>query len=629
MQEDFKHGSYIITQPGTYLLGEDIIFHPNGHLGLDQTQPETYLFPTKEQLAEGGKYSGPEFSLGFFAALVIAANDVTIDLMGHRIEQSPEHALMQRFYAHIETASSPFPPGAGPGAFSTPETFVSVENITIRNGILGRSSHHSIHGNRCERVSIVDMKLVDFEVAGISLNTASNVKVQNVDILNSRRDVPVNGRFSNAIYGLRTATVLLDLDEALQSTAVVKSAVETLRASVWPVIANVSKGEPVKHALFQTLTKGLPDGSLVAGLVFHPIVHVGDFLHAHQHDVYSTDITIDSVRISNLSVAPIEIAALRKIPEETESAGGYEANQVHDNAGAVLDIDTIRNPSTGKYVSNPLADLQCAMAIYKFECLGPDAYNLTGPVPRCLEKEGSEVLLKRNKISESVLLWAQGMIGFDELFASHRYALVPNFDYMFHFNKGVVGVKLDGVATASMKNVIISNLENHATLQERSIVFQGEAGYRGFDSRALAISNSVQVEGEATARSIYSNQGSTVYAVDVRNNSTGTVLKLEEAALPTSNAVLDGVLPANDPIFARSGCPFAAAQNSGSDADTTAYQTAVYALVATQIFTLFLLALGAYCVCSNSSLSHTKHKANAFKPIEELTPQDSNAVVLS
>jgi len=56
--------------------------------------------------------------LGFFAAIIIETNDVTIDLNGFEIKQSHSFYLRQRFYAHIELGSAPFVPRVGPHDFS-------------------------------------------------------------------------------------------------------------------------------------------------------------------------------------------------------------------------------------------------------------------------------------------------------------------------------------------------------------------------------------------------------------------------------------------------------------------------------------------------------------------------------
>ena len=90
-------------------------------------------------------YAENEFGLGFFAALVIAADDVTLYLNGHTIEQSAGHALMQRFFAVIELANSPFIPGAGPAQFVSDggNAYTAANNVNIFGpGTIGRSSHH-------------------------------------------------------------------------------------------------------------------------------------------------------------------------------------------------------------------------------------------------------------------------------------------------------------------------------------------------------------------------------------------------------------------------------------------------------------------------------------------------------
>ena len=40
----------------------------------------------------------------------------------------------------------------------------------IKNGTLGKSSHHGIHGNNMSNILIENLLIEDFEVAGIALN---------------------------------------------------------------------------------------------------------------------------------------------------------------------------------------------------------------------------------------------------------------------------------------------------------------------------------------------------------------------------------------------------------------------------------------------------------------------------
>lgn len=603
-QSDFANGSYIIDAPGTYVLVEDVTFHPNGHLAFDAAQPEAYLFPTAAQRADGAKYSGDAFTLGFFAAVVIQSDNVVLDLNGHRLEQSELHALMQRFFAIVEIANAPFPPGKGPAAFSDKESFKKATGVVIRNGTMGRSSHHSIHGNDCEQVSLLNLTLRDFEVAGIALNRAKFVVVDNVDVVNSRQDIPVSGRFSQAIFALRAATVQLKLDNTLEAYAEVQSAVESLRASVARVVSSVTAGAEVEDRLFRSLTRGLPDGSLLAGIMFHPLFHVGAFLKDEEHEHGASQISLSSVRISNLSAAPVEVAAL-VLQEE----GG---DSVHDNVGAIFDVDTIRDPISEAYVPNPLANLQLALAQYAIEC-----DTLATGIPKCLEDEATKALLMRNTIDQSIIDWCLGKFTFSGLLARTRYEIVADHDYMFHFNKGVVGVKLDGVVTANLAGVDVSHLENHATRGQRSVFFQRKGRYFGFGTRAYAISSSVNVTGKVGAEECFSEHGADVIAVDLRHNSTKAVLEIDAIRVPTEKYSRLGRLPIKDPIFRRSGCPFGSPASTEGNQDSSAgFEVAFYTLLATQLCSLVALS-----VCAFQLFKPTTGK----RGVEEEAPQKQSS----
>ena len=70
---------------------------------------------------------------------------------------------MQRFFALIELANTPFIPKTGPANFG--DTISPANNVIIKNGTLSLSSHHSIHGNNNDKIYIHDIIFKDFEVA--------------------------------------------------------------------------------------------------------------------------------------------------------------------------------------------------------------------------------------------------------------------------------------------------------------------------------------------------------------------------------------------------------------------------------------------------------------------------------
>ena len=193
---DVAEGTLIIDTPGVYSLCEDITFNPNPPL--DTVSPADAFNPIKY----GGLYDENSFGLGFFAAIAITADDVTLFLNGHTLEQSKGHALMQRFYANIELNSSPFIPKTGPAQFvGEGDEFRAPSNIQILGpGTLGRSSHHGIHGNNNKNVQISNITFQDFEVAAVSINNVDGLVISENEIVQNRHDVPVSGIFSGAHF---------------------------------------------------------------------------------------------------------------------------------------------------------------------------------------------------------------------------------------------------------------------------------------------------------------------------------------------------------------------------------------------------------------------------------------------
>ena len=109
--KDFVAGTLIISRPGRYVLAEDISFRPNSVSG-DSTTPEDLspsqilgcCNPLSDQLkSNGGPYDDAAYGLGFFSAIAVVTDNVEIDLNCYILEQSEEHALMQRFFPSLSS----------------------------------------------------------------------------------------------------------------------------------------------------------------------------------------------------------------------------------------------------------------------------------------------------------------------------------------------------------------------------------------------------------------------------------------------------------------------------------------------------------------------------------------------
>ncbi len=183
--EHFADGTLRILSPGLYCLTSDIVFNPTANAANPWFPDDHDAYPGSKSLDSGA------FALGFFAAITVETSNVIIDLLSHSISMHFDFYLQQRFYSHIEIANTPFMPDAGPAFFG--RSFVNVQNITVRHGQLGLSSHHGIHSNNASNVVIHDLTIRDFEVGGIQLNGFHNVILSDLRIGPNLQNVPLNG----------------------------------------------------------------------------------------------------------------------------------------------------------------------------------------------------------------------------------------------------------------------------------------------------------------------------------------------------------------------------------------------------------------------------------------------------
>ena len=200
---DFQDGTYKIRECGNYILTEDILVHfnkpdesdlmdvdwsPNGYhyenfpwyprleqeYGYDSINDFDVTFDAGYQ---GATSFHGSYQFGFFAAITVETDYVTIDLNDHKMEMDYIYYLQQRIFALIEISSKQFVGDQGPANLGRTE-IQSLFNIEIKNGELGLTSHHGIHGFSATNVSISNVNVHDFDVAGIHCNGCNNVDIQ-------------------------------------------------------------------------------------------------------------------------------------------------------------------------------------------------------------------------------------------------------------------------------------------------------------------------------------------------------------------------------------------------------------------------------------------------------------------
>lgn len=412
-QKDFVDGSYIITEPGYYYLTEDIVFNPNHN---DNLHPFDSGFPYPHQTI----YNHPRFQLGFFAAIIIQTNNVIFDLNNFTLSQHPIHALKQRFFALLELASKPFIPNQGPHNFGSP--LEPAHHLVIKNGTLGLNSHHGIHGNENHDVLIENVIFKDFEVAAISLNHASNITINQCQILHNRHDVPVKGIFSNAVFIRPYIKELLLTDPNAQllphlDIKTIDYQLDDLLKKTYDyVIHHQTKYYPYYNLIINQT--GLIDGPSYGILIHSQGVAINGF--AKKDEFRSKDIIITNNLIKGIHNHTIEIPAIKYNNKPCTDAIGAVMNFFN---GSIID---------NQYVGNPILNAQIIIHKYK----------------NILKRNTS-----RSNLPNDFDLFLTNQKTFD-------YPVFLGGDVMFHVNKGNFGIRVDSTNTLLIENNLFDNLKN-------------------------------------------------------------------------------------------------------------------------------------------------------------------------
>ena len=514
-QTDFTNGSYQITKPGVYKLAESIVFNPNSleeaqTNGLPGSAPNPSATPWdtgSPTPAQFGDYSPAAFGIGFFAAIVITTNDVTLDLNGFTLSQSLEHTIQQKFYANIELANQPFVPTEGPHNFGN--RLSSAKNVAIVNGNMGLSAHHQIHGNNNTNVLIKGISFSNHELAAVSLNGAENVVVKQCRVMNNRHDLLLRAIYSStrfqrdylnalaAAYDGGDASVTIDIAGVTKTATEIRDELRTYTNTAFDGIVNEqswwndtatgvtnSYGESVDprdpYKLFNNEFWVIDGNSY--GFLFNARGNaVGGF--PEHPSSYSTNIYLEDLMVQNHKGTVIEAPTFKQ--DHTVTIDNMPLHQT-DATGAILQTQNDYNgelqtiDANDYYVGNPVANAQLLIAKHK------DHASL------------AHLDTKRSlRITADTLAWAASG---STTYASHNLEYMCNGDAMFHVNKGVIIYRLDAVKNAWMTNCRVLNVENQGSLgtpicgnYEKSHPEQTLTGYGGCSIRGINLASSHDV----------------------------------------------------------------------------------------------------------------------------------------
>ena len=507
-QKDFDDGTYIISKPGHYCLGENISFNPNPS-SRTGVEPCRASFPLPHQFE---KYDPRAFGIGFFAAISVQCDHVKIDLNGFTLEQSLEHSLLQKFYSHIELADQPFVPSEGPHDFGN--TLLSASHCEIFNGTFGRSSHHAIHGNNNKHINIHDLIFENYELAAVSLNGAHHIQIERCTA-SSRIDVPVLGIFSSARFILRYVDFLSqtypELELWVQGNPLRIQDIQTkLCDSLNAVHSDVLlKGRisytkhPKEFHLFHN-RNGVVDGNCYSFLFNHEGNAVGGFSKGHVVG-RSSDIRLSDVRVKRAIGNIIEVPALKSY-----------GKQVIDPVGAVFQI---RNKTKcGKLIT-----------IDKHErYLGNVVSNAQAIVAKAIHHgiHFGHLDVSRNNITPHIVEWIES---FSKLNHFHTEGYFCNGDAMFHVNKGVNVFRFDSTDDIQIDNCKIEKAMNLGNCGNCDLCYYNQnekshpdatlSGYNGANLRGFSFADVTNFQLWNCSIDYLESKAGTVVGFDVFNAS--------------------------------------------------------------------------------------------------------------
>lgn len=453
-QNDFKEGTYRITKPGLYTLNENIIFHPN---------PDNDFKPTMEQF-KNNTYPPHPYRLGFFAAITIECKDVILDLNGYSISQSVMHNLKQRFFALIELANTPFIPNTGPTNFGM--NINAASNSIIKNGHLGLSSHHGIHGNNNDYILIHDITYKDFEVAAISLNGGNHIYIKESHIQGTNTNITSNAMLSQCLFALPFLKKIKEKHpDAFLQTKRGKKCIQSIINDVTMDTENFLNSiinDDIYYDSILSNPSGLLDGN-VYGIVLNstgPVV--GAFKDISPLNTRNAYVIIENVIIENITSDSVEIIGYGL--DKSTQDGSYGKDQLIGPVGDIIQFENVLDDK-GFYVGNILTDMQLIINKYGSNQEDKGRANVPlsmiesieaciVPVPEIKKEEGYYCINGRDSMGHHM----KGSAG---LFISQgQYIMLNNLTINNIINNGIgdtESCETSGILLSGTKNLIIKN----------------------------------------------------------------------------------------------------------------------------------------------------------------------------
>ena len=521
--DNFAEGPCVIDTPGVYVLQSDVAF-------------EVFMDPPS--LSDTSSTDIDLFLVGHTSALQITCDNVVVDLNGHCLRQSLLHYFEQRFFAVVQLGTTMFRQGQGPGFVQQVEgnRFRACTNVAIINGTIGLSSHHGIIGNDNDNITLWNLTVRDYEVAGVQLNGVHNAVIQDAQF----RGIPcvpvsfatfsliVHKRYALA-YGLASDPTF---DSAIREAAAAVCEVYDILHNAFSATQEASHGDIAHdlHAVHDALRElaeaddsdnnsnegsnngehvsrfvsqnGLPDGSALVGILLHTsgvaISEIGKTSGGCCPMRPSGDTSVR--RWSNVFIKDVDIREQRLDSHESFVVVRDDGTIPRDISAAVFDMRHLRSGSP-------------------FDRLRGYAVQ---------QHTGNE---------DPLVQWLTTTGASDDNPASTTpsFHLKCNLDVMAHVAKGLFGVRIEGGEHGFLERVTVADQYNHSRVvtlldvqDTQPLLHDVSAPLVKFGANLLSQTSS-RCFGGADTRGFFVSDACDVYAFDCAAEQVSSSLGLARA----------------------------------------------------------------------------------------------------
>jgi len=366
---------------------------------------------------------------------------------------------------------------------------VFAKNVTIQNCKLGLSSHHSIHGNNNEGVTLKQVQMFDFEVAGVALNGATQVLMDGLTIGPSLKQT-FPAHLSQALFMDHIVNDLMPTETAL--TDVRGSTKVTLRGqelSVADVFATLrsdlqeyanSGGGPLA-TLFGD-GSGLPDGSAIYGLLLHRSgVAINDFGFCPDDGPAPEELMVRGVTLRNIEIRGLSVQV------DQATATVQDGSKVLGLGGDIFKVTKNWDAANHyAYTGSSFSDAQIALGVLR-ERLAADGapadtvkfFLGSSSIPKVIQRWAAGDLS-----GQETAAWVQELMG-----GKGQTRFDCSHDAMGHFNKGAVGMRLGFQEDVRVTGVTIADLANIGVENAAPYCSVTDVTYKGLDVRGVSLAH--------------------------------------------------------------------------------------------------------------------------------------------